>query len=177
MVGQVFSLQIGSPVRLLTSWITWSMPWSKRYCSTTVWRKRSARGTLRAEEAASPLTLMGQPFTQLHVLGTGTQRQEVTLHIEGGIFLLKEVLGSIGVVGGGGVHGETRGEGRRVGHMAGGRHLGRRRRSRTSIVHLCGIVIVVVVLVVIASAKPLAAGKGETSRKSVLAGVQTEMWG
>lgn len=163
MVGQVFSLQIGSPVRLLTSWITWSMPWSKRYCSTTVWSKRSARGVLRAEEAASPLTLMGQPFTQLHVLGTGTQGQEVALYIEGCVFLLEEVLGGIGVVGGGGVHGETRGEGRRVGHMAGGRHLRGRRRSRTSIVHLCGIVvvIVVVVLVVIASAKPLAAGKGE----------------
>lgn len=44
------------------------------------------------------LTLMSQPFTQLHILWTGTEGQEVAPHIQRGVLLLKEVLGSIGVI-------------------------------------------------------------------------------
>lgn len=103
---------------------------------------------------------MSQPFSQLNVLGTGTQGQEVTLHIQGGIFLLEEVLGSIGIIRERVVH--VRGVRRGVGY---GTRLGRLsnwRRSRTSIVHLRGVI--VVVLVVIASAESLAAESQSNDR-------------
>lgn len=106
---------------------------------------------------------MSQPFSQLHVLRTSTESQEVASYIQGGILLLKKVLGGIGVVCGGAVHGRT--GGRRVGKR---RHLGRlgnRRRHWSPIVHLGGVVVVVivVVLVVASSAKPLATGIENTS--------------
>lgn len=44
------------------------------------------------------LTLVSQPFTQLHILRTSTEGQEVAPHIERGVLLLKEVLGGIGVI-------------------------------------------------------------------------------
>ena len=50
---------------------------------------------------------MGQPFAQLHILGASTQGQEVASHVQGGILLLKEVLGGIGIVCGKIIDGQT----------------------------------------------------------------------
>lgn len=70
----------------------------------------------------SLLTLVGQPFSQLHVLRAGTQGQEVSPHVQRSILLLEEILRSVGVVDTGAINGLTRGEGRRVGN--GSRPLG-----------------------------------------------------
>lgn len=45
------------------------------------------------------LTLVSQPLSQLHILRASTEGQEVAPHVERGILLLKEVFGSLGVVG------------------------------------------------------------------------------
>lgn len=79
-------------------------------CQTTI-SNRDATGT---EGVSRRLTLMSQPFPQLNVLGTGTQSQEVPLHVQRGIFLLEEVLGSFGVIRERAVH--VRGERCGVGH-------------------------------------------------------------
>lgn len=103
---------------------------------------------------------MGQPFSQFHILRTGTERQEVAPYVQRGILLLEEVLGGIGIVGGGVVHRQRRSNRRGAGMR---RRLGRmrhRRLNRSSVAHLGNAVIVaaasVVVLVVTSSAKSLA---------------------
>jgi hypothetical protein len=93
MVGQVFSLQIGSPATVFTSWMTWSIPCKRRYCSTTVHLSavgfRSIFINCRGTETH---TLMSQPFAQFHILRTGTESQKVSLHIQWHVFLLEKVF-------------------------------------------------------------------------------------
>lgn len=98
---------------------------------------------------------MGQPFSQLHILWTGTESQKVTPYVQRGVLLLKEIFGCVGIVCGGAVHWQRRTERRRVGSR---RDLGslsdRQWSGRLGGRVVVGGVIIIVVLVV-TSAKPL----------------------
>lgn len=63
---------------------------------------------------------MSQPLSQLDIFGTGTQGQEVSLHIQRGVLLLEEILGRVIVLvdGRGAVHREGRVDGGGMGHDA-----------------------------------------------------------
>lgn len=96
------------------------------------------------------LTLMSQPFSELHILGTGTQGQEVTPHIQRRVLLLEKVFGSIGIICGEVINSQAVGQRGGVRHGAGSWILrclcwGFRR----------------VVLVIASPAKPLATGEKE----------------
>lgn len=100
---------------------------------------------------------MGQPFSQLHILRTGTESQEVTPYVQRGVLLLKEVFGCIGIVCGGAVHWQRRTERRRVGSRRDLGSLSDRQwsgRLGGRVVVVVGVIIVVVL--VVTSAKPLA---------------------
>lgn len=126
-----------------------------------VTRRVSLAPILQPSHGEGLHTLMGQPFSQFHILRAGTECQEVAPYVQRGIFLLEEVFGSIGIVGGGVVRRQRRSKRRGAGMR---RCLGRmrhRRLNRSSVVHLgnVGIVVVatsVVILVVTSSAKSLA---------------------
>lgn len=93
---------------------------------------------------------MRQPLSKVHVLGASTQRQEVTLHIERGIFLLEEVLArTVGVASArintlSGLHCGRIGQGSRC-----LRGVASWRRLRGAAVHLRLVVVVVVVVVLV----------------------------
>lgn len=71
IVGHVTSLQRAMPVLVSTSWMTWIMPASNRFISTT-----ASVSKLLAYQS-SLLTLMCQPFTKIDIFWLCSEGEKV----------------------------------------------------------------------------------------------------